>query len=293
MVDQHTNPVVELRPIQKVDRGEFISAINAAYADYFVPIHLNQRSLAEMLDRESVHLESSAAALIDDRIVGVGLLGLRGDHAWIGGMGVIPEWRRHGIGRKVMCHLMAQARALDVSAIQLEVIRENQRAKTLYDSLGFITSRRLLVLYCQQPARPPEDRTYTVRAEPPGKLLDLIGDFPGSPRPWQRDRDSILTMLDITQGLAAVDAGGGLAGVCLLAGDKHALGVLDFAAHTPQAGAVILRHIYTGYPEAHLTYINVDEGDPMLSVLLDAGFYEGLSQWEMHYDLAGETQSPC
>ena len=41
-------------------------------------------------------MSASRVAMHDDTVVGMGLLGVRQQRGWIGGMGVVPHYRRQG-----------------------------------------------------------------------------------------------------------------------------------------------------------------------------------------------------
>ena len=73
-----------------------------------------------------------------------------GRDAFVDEMYLDPGHRGKGIGRAVLEQVAAQARALGVRALHLEVDRGNQRARRLYLSMGFeprerfhLMSRRL------------------------------------------------------------------------------------------------------------------------------------------------------
>jgi ribosomal protein S18 acetylase RimI-like enzyme len=69
----------------------------------------------------------------------VGTLRLRRDrgHADIYGFVVDPSWQGRGIGRAALRRTCEQLRAAGVDRISLEVDVDNDRALTLYTSLGF------------------------------------------------------------------------------------------------------------------------------------------------------------
>lgn len=69
----------------------------------------------------------------------VGTLRARKDasEASIYGFVIDPSWRGRGIGRAALRHACEQLRATGVRRIGLEVDLENDRALTLYTSVGF------------------------------------------------------------------------------------------------------------------------------------------------------------
>ncbi|MBL8306678.1 MAG: ribosomal protein S18-alanine N-acetyltransferase [Rubrivivax sp.] len=50
---------------------------------------------------------------------------------------VAPAWQGLGLGRRLMADLEAQARALRVASVWLEVRASNLRARSLYERLGY------------------------------------------------------------------------------------------------------------------------------------------------------------
>ena len=50
---------------------------------------------------------------------------------------VHPDNRRHGVGRRMLSHIIAEAQSIGSSNITLEVRKSNEAAQGLYRSLGF------------------------------------------------------------------------------------------------------------------------------------------------------------
>jgi ribosomal protein S18 acetylase RimI-like enzyme len=53
------------------------------------------------------------------------------------GMGVRSEWRRQGIGRRMLDACLSLARNAGIEKVELEVFSDNVAAVRLYDSFGF------------------------------------------------------------------------------------------------------------------------------------------------------------
>ena len=132
---------LELRSARSLAPGERAELFNAAYEGYLVPFHLDERQLAFMDDAFDLDLDASRIAFRDGEPVGLGNLGVRGEDAWIGGVGVVPGARRSGVGEALMHGLHEQARERDVQRLWLEVIVENTGALALYERLGYRTVR--------------------------------------------------------------------------------------------------------------------------------------------------------
>jgi [ribosomal protein S18]-alanine N-acetyltransferase len=69
--------------------------------------------------------------------VAYGGLWMMVDEAHITTFAVLPQWRRHGIGGRLMLDLMRLAQDLHARVLTLEVRLSNQPARSLYQRFGF------------------------------------------------------------------------------------------------------------------------------------------------------------
>ena len=69
--------------------------------------------------------------------IGYGGMWLMVDEAHVTTFAVLPEWRRRGIGGRLMLGLMNVARELDARVVTLEVRLSNRAARALYAQFGF------------------------------------------------------------------------------------------------------------------------------------------------------------
>lgn len=58
------------------------------------------------------------------------------------GMGIIPGWREHGIGRRLILATLEAADAAEFSRVELTVNAHNERAIRLYRRAGFVEEGR-------------------------------------------------------------------------------------------------------------------------------------------------------
>lgn len=75
----------------------------------------------------------------DGRILGYANLRILAGEGEIQRIAVLPEFRRLGVGRKLMDAMVEHARANQVCAITLEVRAGNEPARNLYESYGFVS----------------------------------------------------------------------------------------------------------------------------------------------------------
>lgn len=84
-----------------------------------------------------------AVAIRGERIAGFGVMRYGADEAHLDLFGVIPELRRHGVGRRLLEWLEKVALVAGITAVFLEVRASNQGAQAFYERLGY---RRLSVM---------------------------------------------------------------------------------------------------------------------------------------------------
>ncbi|MBL0731224.1 GNAT family N-acetyltransferase [Piscinibacter sp. HJYY11] len=67
------------------------------------------------------------------------LVGESRAHIGVLGIGLLPEFRHQGLGRKLMEAAIARSWAVGLTRIELNVREDNHNAKALYERLGFET----------------------------------------------------------------------------------------------------------------------------------------------------------
>jgi ribosomal-protein-alanine N-acetyltransferase len=88
--------------------------------------------------------------------IGMALCRVVGDEAELMAVAVEPGHRRRGAARRLLDAVMEQARAGGAKTLFLEVGADNQGARTLYDSLGFVVVGTRAGYY-PRPGRAPAD----------------------------------------------------------------------------------------------------------------------------------------
>ncbi|WP_303903652.1 ribosomal protein S18-alanine N-acetyltransferase [Thiohalomonas denitrificans] len=80
----------------------------------------------------------------EGEIIGYSVMSTGAGEAHVLNLAVRPNWRRRGLGRGMLEHLITVAERYDVEAILLEVRPSNRTAMKLYEDLGFqeISRRR-------------------------------------------------------------------------------------------------------------------------------------------------------
>jgi ribosomal protein S18 acetylase RimI-like enzyme len=241
-------------PADTFEVAQLAALFSAGYEGYFVPLHVDEAALAFMVDAWDIDLGRSRVALRGDEPVGVTTLGVRGDRAWIGGLGVVPGERRSGVGRALMEAVLADA----PPHVSLEVIEQNEPAVRLYDSLGFERTRILEVWSLTEEV--PVATAQSVAPKPLGQ----------TGLPWQRDDASLPADHE------RIEVDGAAA---LIRTSGRSVSVLQLAARDESAAEEVLAAA-RALGES-LNFVNVPEGDPASAALEALGGSLDLRQFEM------------
>lgn len=260
--------------------GELAELFTRAYEGYAVPMHVDAGAMAFMEETFDLWPVRSHVAWRDGRPTGVAMLGIRGDRGWVGGMGVVPEARRHGVGEQLMRALIESARAAGVRRLGLEVLESNDGARLLYEKLGFARWRRLEVLTWDGM---PSERAGNASACAPREARARITAARRSSEPWQR-ADETLDRLDVsTPALRALGTPGGDAVYRITEGRAS---VLQLHATSATSAGVLLDTIRTRDGVKTVRYLNVPDDDLAAVALRARGAECSVAQFEMALDLA-------
>jgi ribosomal protein S18 acetylase RimI-like enzyme len=74
--------------------------------------------------------------LVGSQVAGLLAVEEHADHVWLVKVYLFEAWRSQGIGRRLVEQVIARGRELS-KPVRLRVLRVNERARSLYESLGF------------------------------------------------------------------------------------------------------------------------------------------------------------
>lgn len=134
---------MNIRPLTPAHFDALLDCFNAAFADYYVPLHLNADQLQSMLARRGYVPELSFAAFDDARMIAFVLNCADGELAYNTGTGTLPEARGAGAAKALVKASIEQLRGSGLREYRLEVIDANRPAIGLYERLGFTRQRPL------------------------------------------------------------------------------------------------------------------------------------------------------
>ena len=274
---------ITLVPASQIDFKAFLDTFNAAYSDYFVPLHMESEPMRQLIHRDAIDMDASRVALDGETPVGVGMLAVRGAQGWIGGLGVIASHRGQGIGRQLTIDLLEAARQLNMDQVQLEVIDANTVAHNLYKSLDFQETRALHLLE-RKPSQPAttDDTGITIQTLTSERALRHYASFHSVPNPWQRRSEALNVLADSMEAWVAMRERDVLAYAVGWA-TADVIRFMDCAMQTDADAAMtsLLNHVHQLEPGATASIINVGDDDPVLAVLRAAGYQNTGMQYEM------------
>jgi uncharacterized protein YdhG (YjbR/CyaY superfamily)/ribosomal protein S18 acetylase RimI-like enzyme len=136
---------ISSRPVAEHTSTEVAAALTRSFEGYLVPIQMTaqayeRRFRGEDLDPFASRVYSAGGS---DAPIGLVLVARRGWTSRIAAMGLAPEARGQGLGRRLLSEAVEEARARGDRAVLLEVIEQNTPAVRLYASFGFQAARRL------------------------------------------------------------------------------------------------------------------------------------------------------
>ncbi len=149
---------MKILPATQFTPEELTDAYNETRMDYLVPMPMNVTRFQEYTRVYDISLRHSCVVYDAEAelILGLGMLGVRGERSWITRLGVLPYGRRLGTGSAIMSGLLAQSEELGIKTVWLEVIKGNTPAHQLFYKFGFQDLRELIV--SRRPPNPDNNR---------------------------------------------------------------------------------------------------------------------------------------
>jgi len=178
--------MLSYRLLSVADSSSLYASFLEAFSDYQVDMRMSEQQFAQRIARDGVQLEISAGAFDDKRMIGFYMNGAGNwqgkQTAYDAGTGVIPDYRRRGVGKDLFEFMVPKLKERSVSQYLLEVLCANERAVALYRKLGFVEVRKLAVLRSNHALDALDDPEMRPIDQPDWKLFQSFWD--GYPS-WQ------------------------------------------------------------------------------------------------------------
>ena len=159
MTQPMTQPRMQIVRATEWPYEALAECFTAAFEGYIAgSITLSAQSLPRFLERQGADLSLSRCVVSDGELAGVTFIGQYAQRRRIGGMGLRPQARGTGASRLLLSHVIDEARADGMTAVELEVFVQNAPAVALYRAAGFADGPALWG-FSREPIRPtsPDD----------------------------------------------------------------------------------------------------------------------------------------
>lgn len=276
--------MITIRTLENVSIEALATVFNESFSDYLVPVSFTTTQLKDKIHNESIRLDMSAGAFLNNQLIGFILHGCEMINGSIilynAGTGVIPGMRGRGVTHSMYQFLFPILKHEQVSKIKLEVITENSAAIHTYQKLGFQKSRKLICFK-------GNIKTSTFNSEITIKPLQrlewpLIETFQDFEPSWQNAKAAIEHQQADLNCLGAYIENR-LEGYLILNPKNNR--ILQFAVNRKSRnkgiGQWLFQYIASHNPSP-VSLINIDEKSAStLRFLHAAGLTEGINQYEM------------
>ncbi|AQY51171.1 hypothetical protein UE46_08990 [Listeria weihenstephanensis] len=132
---------MEILRLEQIELTQQVAVWNEAFSDYLVPAGMDEANFVARMEKLQLSSHASLVVKVGEELGGIALTGNRilgGKHvSWIGGIAVVPKFRKQGLSRKLMNALLENDKANGIEQAWLEVISENTPARDLYLKLGY------------------------------------------------------------------------------------------------------------------------------------------------------------
>lgn len=282
MLPADTTNAIKLTPASQFTIEQLAAIYNQTRVDYMVPMPMNAARLAEYIATYDVKLEHSlVAATQEGEMLGVAMLGVRKERAWITRLGVLPNTRRGGIGKALFGGLIEQAAQLSINFHMLEVIKNNVPAHQLFLKFGFREIGELLVLRRSPLTQPKDPIVADAQRMDRTDSLTLVGHDRGA-QPWTNQSESLFNAHEVS-GLRLTLADGSR-GWLVYQRQKFLLTRFAFkteAGDPAKVAYALLSHLHHQYPRLDTQTENIQINDPHLPAFYEMGYIESFRRIEM------------
>jgi ribosomal protein S18 acetylase RimI-like enzyme len=280
---------MEFHTLEQIPIEALRTCFNASFADYELPLQMDETAFIHKLIVEDINLSISVGAFYNNALVGFILFGLDTVNgtvtAWDGGTGVIPAYRGQQLTQRMFEYAAPILKGKGTKRVILEVLENNIGAHRIYQKIGFKDVRKLHAYKGYFGSTHQQSHTIEVQTNYDTNTLTNLCDWQPA---WQQMNNRVSNWGDAVTTIAIKQGRNIIAYAHYTTLNKHATPsrrVLQFAVakeHRRQGSATALFQHIAGDNSLPITVINVDEhSDNSNSFLKSIGLECFVSQYEM------------
>lgn len=133
-------------PASSLTLDTFVDLYTRSFEGYFYPMQQTVEGFAARMRVEQHDLYRSVVLLVDGEPAGQATMAIRGERAWCGGFGIVPQYRGQKLGRLLFAEFVLQARRAGMKTLQLEALTRNSAALSVYTGAGMRPVRETRLL---------------------------------------------------------------------------------------------------------------------------------------------------
>jgi ribosomal protein S18 acetylase RimI-like enzyme len=267
---------IEFTPAQLAD------AMNVCFEGYIMTFTLDAATFERRFRPEGLDTISSVIMKSGDDFAAICLIARQGWTSRVAAMAIAPNFRRMGVGQRLMQKVISEARERGDKRMVLEVIEQNPPAIALYESVGMSKIHRLAG-YRREPSEGLA--ADLVRVDPSVVIRAQVMECPAD-LPWDFKAETLTLKMGILKGFSLGDE------AFALISDPPGQRVIIWSLFTRKGsrrsgfGRRMVEALAALYPDAALVTSVALPDDYCPEFLSALGFAEvSISQFEMAIDL--------
>lgn len=278
--------MIVLKSLEHESLSTIHRAFIDAFSEYEVKIDMPIEKLNEMMITRSYSKDLSIGCYDNDRLVGFTLVGYRetgkNKECYDIATGIIKSHQKMGIGDKVLKELMTRLKKTSVNSFCLEVLENNKAAQKIYSNNGFVITRKLC---CYK--KENENMNYAQEEIIEEEIPDISDEclYCSFPPSWQNSLVSYRNSREKYHIALVYDKDKSVLGYGIIHKGTGSILQIGSKPSVNRESTIIeiLNKLYVEIPKEKYTYLNVEEGSWIGSVLKKCGFENNINQYEMKY----------
>jgi GNAT superfamily N-acetyltransferase len=272
-------------PASSLTLDAFVDLYSRSFANYFYPMSQTLDGFAARVRTEHIDLYRSVVMMWGDAPIGEATMAIRGERAWCGGFGIVPEYRGRRLGPPLFAEFVAQARQAGMKSLQLEALTRNTAALSVYTGAGLrpVRETRLLEWKRREGVGSVNSVEGVQFAQPAdmARIAECFGRLHPVAPIWRRELPSLLLRRGLRQ--VHLEHNDRIAAYVLFAANEGTARIADIGAEDVAQAAALLAQVQSHY--STVVMIDAPADSPITAAFDQTDFHEFDRQYELFMTL--------